>query len=199
MNMIHKVKISEVFSNPVNPRLIREGKFKKLVQSIKEFPEMLQLRPIVVNEEMGILGGNMRYKACQQLGHKEVYIIKAENLTESQMESFVIKDNVGFGEWDWDLLANQWDSVKLEEWGLDAWQNMDDIDTSDEFSLPDGDKKPFQQQTYTLADAQAVQIKNAITDVKKLEEYKYVETFGNENSNGNALYLIIMQWVEQRK
>tara|TARA_R110000751_G_scaffold50096_2_gene110987 strand:- start:2463 stop:3056 length:594 start_codon:yes stop_codon:yes gene_type:complete len=197
--MIHKVKISEVFSNPVNPRLIREGKFKKLVQSIKEFPEMLQLRPIVVNEEMGILGGNMRYKACQQLGHKEVYIIKAENLTESQMESFVIKDNVGFGEWDWDLLANQWDSVKLEEWGLDAWQNMDDIDTSDEFSLPDGDKKPFQQQTYTLADAQAVQIKNAITDVKKLEEYKYVETFGNENSNGNALYLIIMQWVEQRK
>ena len=197
--MIHKVKISEVFSNPVNPRLIKEDKFKKLVQSIKDFPEMLQLRPIVVNEEMAILGGNMRYKACQQLGHKEVYIIKAENLTESQMESFVIKDNVGFGEWDWDILANQWDSVKLEEWGLDAWQNMDDIDTSDEFSLPDGDKEPFQQQTYTLADEQAVQIKNAISDVKKLEEYKYVETFGNENTNGNALYLIIMQWVEQRK
>tara|TARA_R110000803_G_scaffold59512_1_gene118141 strand:+ start:1914 stop:2507 length:594 start_codon:yes stop_codon:yes gene_type:complete len=197
--MIQKVKISEVFSNPVNPRLIKEDKFKKLVQSIKDFPEMLQLRPIVVNEEMAILGGNMRYKACQQLGHKEVYIIKAENLTESQMESFVIKDNVGFGEWDWDILANQWDSVKLEEWGLDAWQNMDDIDTSDEFSLPDGDKEPFQQQTYTLADEQAVQIKNAISDVKKLEEYKYVETFGNENTNGNALYLIIMQWVEQRK
>ena len=197
--MIQKVKIGKVFSNPVNPRLIKEDKFKKLVQSVKDFPEMLQLRPIVVNEEMAILGGNMRYKACQQLGHKEVYIIKAENLTESQMESFVIKDNVGFGEWDWDILANQWDSVKLEEWGLDAWQNMDDIDTSDEFSLPDGDKEPFQQQTYTLADEQAVQIKNAISDVKKLEEYKYVETFGNENTNGNALYLIIMQWVEQRK
>ena len=197
--MIQKVKIGKVFSNPVNPRLIKEDKFKKLVQSIKDFPEMLQLRPIVVNEEMAILGGNMRYKACQQLGHKEVYIIKAENLTESQMESFVIKDNVGFGEWDWDILANQWDSVKLEDWGLDAWQNMDDIDTSDEFSLPDGDKEPFQQQTYTLADKQAVQIKNAISDVKKLEEYKYVETFGNENTNGNALYLIIMQWVEQRK
>ena len=122
MNMIQKVKISEVFSNPVNPRLIKEDKFKKLVQSIKDFPEMLQLRPIVVNEEMGILGGNMRYKACQQLGHKEVYIIKAENLTESQMESFVIKDNVGFGEWDWDILANEWDAVLLKDWGMDVWQ-----------------------------------------------------------------------------
>lgn len=120
--MIQKVKISEVFSNPVNPRLIKEDKFKKLVQSIKDFPEMLQLRPIVVNEEMGILGGNMRYKACQQLGHKEVYIIKAENLTESQMESFVIKDNVGFGEWDWDILANEWDAVLLKDWGMDVWQ-----------------------------------------------------------------------------
>tara|TARA_R110000822_G_scaffold167535_3_gene307686 strand:- start:298 stop:903 length:606 start_codon:yes stop_codon:yes gene_type:complete len=140
--MIHKVKITEVFSNPVNPRLIKEGKFKKLVQSIEDFPEMLQLRPIVVNEEMGILGGNMRYKACQQLGHKEVYIIKAENLTESQMESFVIKDNVGFGEWDWDILANQWDVKKLEEWGLDGFPfedveeltNPNNIDTENIFA-----------------------------------------------------------------
>ncbi len=95
--------------------------------------------------------------------------------------------------------SNEWKSTDLEEWGLDAWQNMDDIETSDDFSLPDGDKEPFQQQTYTLADAQAEQIKNAIADVKKTEEYKYIETFGNENSNGNALYLIISQWAEQRK
>jgi len=90
-------------------------------------------------------------------------------------------------------------SVELEDWGLDAWQNIDDIETSDEFSLPDGDKEPFQQMTFTLADEQADQIKNAIADIKLTEEYKYCETMGNENSNGNALYLIIMQWAEQRK
>jgi hypothetical protein len=197
--MVQKVKINKVFSNPVNPRTIKEAKFKKLVNSIKEFPEMLKLRPIVVNEEMGILGGNMRYKACQKLGHKEIYIIKAENLTEKQKESFVIKDNVGFGDWDWDVLANSWDTKELTDWGMDVWQSMEDLETSDEFSLPDGDKEPFQKQTFTLADTQVEQIKNAIADIKKTEEYKYVETFGNENGNGNALYLIIMQWVEQKK
>lgn len=197
--MIEKVAINKVFPNPTNPRTIKEAKFKKLVTSIKEFPEMLQLRPIVVNKEMAILGGNMRYRACKEAGLKEVYIIKANNLTDAQVEEFIVKDNVGFGEWDWDILANQWDSVKLEEWGVDNWQNIDDINTSDEFSLPDGDKEPFQQQTYTLADLQAEKIKNAIFDIKKTEEYNYVETFGNENSNGNALYLIISQWAEQRK
>ena len=93
--MIQKVKIGKVYANPVNPRTIKQDKFKKLVNSIKEFPEMLKLRPIVVNSEMGILGGNMRYKACQELGFKEVYIIKAENLSEEQKMQFVIKDNVG--------------------------------------------------------------------------------------------------------
>ena len=194
--MIQKVKITDIFSNPNNPRSIRKDKFNKLVKSIKEFPEMLQLRPIVVNSDMHILGGNMRFKACEELGLKEVYIIKAENLTDKQVQQFVIKDNVGFGEWDWDILANAWSSVDLEEWGVDAWQNMDDIETSDDFTLPDGDKEPFQQQTYTLADEQAMQIKNAIADIKKTDEYKYCETFGNENSNGNALYLIITQWKE---
>jgi hypothetical protein len=193
------VKITQVRPNENNPRFIKDYKFKKLVTSIKEFPEMLKLRPIVVNSDMVVLGGNMRLKACKEAGLKEVWILKAEELTEAQQREFIVKDNVGFGEWDWDLLANEWDSVQLEDWGMDAWKNIDDIETSDTFSLPDGDKEPFQQQTYTLADAQAEQIKNAIADVKKTEEYKYVETFGNENSNGNALYLIVMQWAEQRK
>ena len=99
--MIQKVKISKVFSNPINPRTIKKDKFQKLVKSIREFPEMLELRPIVVNSEMKIIGGNMRFKACQELGLKEVYIIKAENLTKEQIQQFIIKDNVGFGEWDW--------------------------------------------------------------------------------------------------
>ena len=118
--MIQKVKINEIFSNPVNPRTIEKNKFKKLCNSIKEFPEMLKLRPIVVNSDMSILGGNMRYKACQEIGLKEVYIIKAENFTDDQIQQFIIKDNVGFGEWDWDVLANTWDVEKLNDWGLEV-------------------------------------------------------------------------------
>ena len=193
------VSIKEVKNNEDNPRFIKDAKFKKLVKSIKEFPEMLKLRPIVVNSDMVVLGGNMRLKACKEAGLTEVWILKADELTKEQEREFIVKDNVGFGEWDWDLLANEWSSIQLDDWGMDAWQNLEDIDTSDDFSLPDGDKEPFQQQTYTLADAQAEQIKNAIADIKKTEEYKYVETFGNENSNGNSLYLIISQWAEQRK
>jgi len=135
--MIEKVSIKKIHPNPVNPRLIKENKFRKLVNSIKEFPEMLKLRPIIVNNEMGILGGNMRYKACVELGMKDVYIIKAENLNEKQMQQFVIKDNVGFGEWDWDILANGWDTKELKDWGIDVWQPEEEIDYSvlDEIDL----------------------------------------------------------------
>jgi len=196
------VKISEVKPNPNNPRIIKDDKFAKLVKSIKEFPEMLNLRPIVVNDDMIVLGGNMRLKACKEAGLKEVPIIKAKNLTEQQQKEFIIKDNVGFGEWDWDQLANEWEADDLAEWGLEV-PDFGGVELSKEFgenfSLKDGDKEPFQQMTFTLADKQAEQIKNAIADIKKTEEYKYCETLGNENSNGNALYLIIMQWAEQRK
>jgi hypothetical protein len=193
------VKISEVKSNPNNPRIIKDDKFQKLVKSIKEFPEMLNIRPIVVNADMVVLGGNMRLRACKEAGLKEVAIIKASDLTEDQQKQFIIKDNVGFGEWDWGMLANEWNSEDIESWGLDI-PGFDDVDDLGEnFSLPDGDKAPFQQMTFTLADEQAEQIKNAIEEIKHTEEYKYAETMGNENSNGNALYLIIMQWAEQRK
>jgi hypothetical protein len=195
-----RVPISQVIPNPTNPRIIKDDKFKKLTKSIQEFPEMLELRPIVVDSNMVVLGGNMRLKACIAAGLKEVPIIVADNLTEQQQAEFIIKDNVGFGEWDWDLLANQWDVEALTDWGLDVGGfdlNADQF--GDEFSLPDGDKSPFQQMTFTLADEQTEQIKNAIADIKATDDYKYCETFGNENSNGNALYLIIMQWAEQKK
>ena len=119
--MMQKVKITEVKTNPNNPRLIKDDKFKKLVKSIKEFPQMLELRPIVVNDDMVVLGGNMRLKACKEAGLKEVPIIKASDLTDEQQKEFIVKDNVGFGEWDWDILANEWDAVQLEEWGLDGF------------------------------------------------------------------------------
>jgi hypothetical protein len=194
-----KVKINDIHSNIRNPRIIKDSKFKKLVKSIKEFPEMLELRPIVVDENNLILGGNMRHKACVEAGLKEVHVKVAKGLTVEQKQEFIIKDNVGFGEWEWDVLGNEWNSVKLDEWGLDSWQNIDDIETSDEFNLPDGDKLPFQKLTFNLADEQVHQINNAINKIKLTEEYKYVETFGNDNTNGNALYLIISQWVEQNK
>ena len=124
--MKQQVKISKVKGNPNNPRIIKNDKFKKLVKSIKEFPEMLKLRPIVVDEDMIVLGGNMRLKASKDAGLKEVWIEIAEGLTEEQKKQFIVKDNVGFGEWEWDMLANEWDSVQLAEWGLDVWENQDD-------------------------------------------------------------------------
>ncbi len=134
-----KIKISKLKPNESNPRIIKEPKFRKLVQSIKDFPEMLDLRPIVVDEEMTILGGNMRYKACIQAGIKEVPIKIAEGLTDEQKKEFIVKDNVGFGEWDWDSLGNDWDNVKLGEWGMDVWQPEEAVDYSvlDDIDLGD--------------------------------------------------------------
>jgi hypothetical protein len=196
---VQRIKLSKIKPNPSNPRLIKDDKFNKLVQSLKDFPEMADIRPIVVNRDMIILGGNMRFKAMKEAGWKECPVVVAE-LTEEQEKEFIIKDNVGFGEWDFSMLANEWNAGKLGEWGVDLGGfDVADENMGDSFTLPDGDKAPFQQMTFTLADEQAEQIKNAIADIKQTEEYKYAETMGNENSNGNALYLIIMQWAEQRK
>lgn len=126
--MKQQVKISKVKGNPSNPRIIKNDKFKKLVKSIQEFPEMLKLRPIVVDEDFMVLGGNMRLKASKDAGLSEVWIDIAEGLTEEQKKEFIVKDNVGFGEWEWDILANEWDSVQLAEWGLDVWENLDDAE-----------------------------------------------------------------------
>ena len=112
--------ISDIKLNPNNPRIIKDDKFKKLVQSIKDFPEMLSIRPIVVNKDMVILWGNMRYKACKGAWIKEIPVIVADNLTEEQQREFLIKDNVSGWEWDWDMLANEWDTEELVEWWLDV-------------------------------------------------------------------------------
>jgi ParB-like chromosome segregation protein Spo0J len=121
-----KVAISKIKLNPNNPRLIKDDKFAKLVQSIKDFPEMLEIRPIVVNDDMIILGGNMRFKACKEAGLKEVSIIKASGLSAEKQREFLIKDNVSGGEWDWDMLANEWDELQLDKWGLDIPKQFDE-------------------------------------------------------------------------
>lgn len=135
------VKITQVRPNENNPRFIKDYKFKKLVTSIKEFPEMLKLRPIVVNSDMVVLGGNMRLKACKEAGLKEVWILKAEELTEAQQREFIVKDNVGFGEWDWDVLANEWNTQQLGDWGMEVWQGGEDVSNTNDYSNLDVDSK----------------------------------------------------------
>lgn len=133
------IKISQIKSNPNNPRLIKDDKFRKLVKSVQEFPEMLQIRPIVVNEDMIVLGGNMRLKACIEAGLKEVPIIKASELTPDQQRQFIIKDNISGGEWDWDMLANEWDAQELNDWGLDI-PDLKPIEAEaveDDYEIPD--------------------------------------------------------------
>jgi hypothetical protein len=134
---IKNVKISEIKTNPNNPRLIKDDKFHKLVNSIKGFPKMLEIRPIVVNSDMIVLGGNMRLKACKEAGLKEIPIIFADDLTEEQQREFIIKDNVGFGEWDWEMIANEWDAEQLGEWGLDVPDFYDYSDKNKEIDIAD--------------------------------------------------------------
>jgi ParB-like chromosome segregation protein Spo0J len=137
---IEIIKLSKLKRNPANPRILKDDKFAKLTQSIKDFPQMLEIRPIVVNDDMVVLGGNMRLKACKEAGLKEVPVIKVNDLTEEQQREFIIKDNVGFGEWDWDLLANDWEIELLKDWGLDIPIEDDDEekeidDLSDDIGL----------------------------------------------------------------
>ena len=127
------VHVKDIVPNKDNPRIIRDEKFTQLVKSINEFPEMLQLRPIVVDENMVILGGNMRFKALLEAGYTNVPIVKINTLTEQQKKEFIIKDNIGFGEWDWDILANEWDNELLGDWGLDIWQPSEAVNLDDFF------------------------------------------------------------------
>ena len=138
--MVKHVPIGKVKPNKGNPRFIRDEKFAKLVKSLREFPDMAQLRPLIVNAEMVVLGGNMRLKAMQELKWETVPVIVADNLTPEQEAEFVIKDNVGFGEWDWEMLANQWDADLLTDWGLDIPHFEPELELEaeeDDYEMPD--------------------------------------------------------------
>jgi DNA modification methylase len=134
---IEKVKIGKLVMNPNNPRTIKDDKFKKLVKSIKDFPEMLDVRPIVVDEDMIVLGGNMRLKACISAGLEEVSIIRFENLPEEKKKEFIVKDNVGYGEWDFELLLEDWTKEELIDWGMDMPKNGHQFDEEIKTKLAD--------------------------------------------------------------
>ena len=193
------IKISQVRPNKDNPRIIKDYKFKKLVQSIKEFPEMLKLRPIVVNKEMVVLGGNMRLKACIEAGLKEVWILKAEELTEAQQREFIVKDNVGFGEWDWDILANEWDANLLEDWGLDLPidEQIDKMEEDDEIELPQSVQlEPPKEYILIMAEPNSVDWE----ELKEMLQLKMVRRGGYKKGSAfDAVSLERVLWWDDFK
>lgn len=232
------VGIRDIKINKANPRTIRDAKFNKLVDSLLLFPEMLNVRPVVVSKDMTCLGGNMRARALIYIaGLEESDVIKrvksskgygkksekeqaelveywgkwhdnptipvviADSFTDGQAKEFVIKDNSDFGEWDWEMLANEWDEDDLEDWGVSLpkeWTvNPDEY--GEEFILKDGEKTPVQHMSFILSQEEAAFIKNAISEVKKTSSSSGMDFFGNKNSNGNALYTLVVQWDEQRR
>jgi hypothetical protein len=184
------VKITEIKKNPDNPRLIKDNKFEKLVQSIKDFPEMLNLRPIVVNNEMTVLGGNMRLAACKEAGLKNVPIIKADDLTEEQQKEFIIKDNVSFGEWDWDMLGNEWEGTELGDWGLDVWQPEEYVD----YSILDDEDVSDKLQDMTNGVKKAIQIE---FEAEHYEEAYQLVKFWRER--GAYIGGMIMEYLKSEK
>jgi ParB-like chromosome segregation protein Spo0J len=178
------VKISEVKPNPKNPRIIKDGKFQKLVKSIQEFPDMLNKRPLVVFTDVDnkyvVLGGNMRLKACKEIGLKEIPIIIADEWTEEQKNEFLIKDNVGFGEWNWDSLANEWDVEKLEEWGLDVpnFNNVDYSEKNEEIDIDSLDETMTIKLNFTETEYWTV--KQQLSEIAATPEQAIWKLLGNE-------------------
>ena len=190
---------------PANPRIIKNERFDKLVKSIQDLPEMTEARDLLVypyKDEYIVIGGNMRLRAYQQLGWKEVpCCILPEDMPVEKLREMVIQDNNPFGETDWNMIANEWDVEELKDWGVDLPADWDvsPNEFGDGFSLPDGEKKPFQQMTFTFSDMEVELIKSSLEAIKANYDFKLMDFGGNENSNGNALYLIVKQWDEQRK
>lgn len=186
------IKVSTLKKNPKNPRQIKGEKLELLKKSVGSFQKMMALRPMIVDENNVVLGGNMRLAAIRALGLKEIpdeWVKRADDLTEDEKAEFVIKDNNSFGEYDWDAIANEWDAFPLSDWGLDVPGMVEDL--GEDFSLPDGDRVPFQQMTFTVSDDQAEVIKAAMDKAKKAGPF----VSNNENSNGNALARIAESYV----
>ena len=157
------MNINEIKPNPNNPRIIKDDKFKKLVKSIQDFPQMLELRPIVIDENNIVLGGNMRLKACIEAGLKDVPVKQAKELTEEQKKEFIVKDNVGYGEWDWDDLANNWDVEQLTEWGLDI-PNFDIAEEQELKDLSDKLKSEFKIEIICKSEEEQEQTYNKLIE-----------------------------------
>jgi ParB-like chromosome segregation protein Spo0J len=165
-----KIKLSKIKPNPNNPRIIKDDKFKKLVQSLQEFPEMMEKRPLVcvtdVDGSIYPLGGNMRLKALQELKLKEIpstYVMMADEWTEERRREFVIKDNIGYGEWEWEQLANDWDTEQLQDWGLDI-PDFKQIEESEADDLSDKIKSEYRIEVICRDEAEQEQTYNKLIE-----------------------------------
>ena len=191
---IQSRNISEIKANPKNPRIIRDEKFAKLVQSIKDFPQMLQKRPLVcftdTDGKFVVLGGNMRLKAAKEAGMQTLPIILADDWTEEQKAEFLIKDNVGFGEWDWEQLANEWDSEKLDDWGLDVPDFAPPVD----YSILDDEDVASQLEDMTNGVKKAIQIE---FEAEHYEEAYTLVKFWREK--GGYVGGMIMEYLKAEK
>jgi hypothetical protein len=195
-----KINITKLKLNSNNPRIIKDYKFKQLVMSIKEFPEMLEKRPIVVDEDMVVLGGNMRLKACQEAGLKEIYVNIAKGWTEKQKQQFIIKDNIGYGEWDWDVLANEWNNDDLENWGLEI--NIDDeidkLEDEEDIELPQSVQlEPPKEYIIIMTEPNSVDWE----ELKELLKLKMVRRGGYKKGSGFDAVGIerVLYWNEFKK
>ena len=190
------IEINNLNPAKYNPRQITKKQFEDLKASIDKFG---LVDPIIINSDNTVVGGHQRLRIMREMGAELVPAVRV-NLSKEDEKELNIRLNKNSGEFDLDILANNFEIDELKDWGfkdIELGLNIDKLD--DTFTLDDGDKKPFQQITFTLADKQAELIRNKIKEIKETEEYNYIETFGNENSNGNALYLLISQWAEQKK
>lgn len=171
------IKLNSIKPNFNNPRVIKDGNFRKLQKSIQEFPQMMALRPIVIDDDSVILAGNMRYRALQDSGVKEVpddWIKRASDLTEEQKREFIIKDNVGFGEWDWDALGNEWDDLALVDWGLDVPEQLEkDEEKEQEIALT-----PY-SKSHVLISFSPEDINEVMRAISTIRSYYEIEQSAN--------------------
>ena len=190
---------------PTNPRQWTSTDIDKIAASLRETPELFEARPVLVIPHGGkyvILGGNLRYEGARKNKEKEVpAIIFPEDTPPEKLREIVVKDNGSFGAWDYDALANEWDDLPLTDWGVPAWktEGPSPDEFGEDFKLPDGDKSDFCTMSFQVATAQRDAIEAALAIIKKSEAYEYMETYGNENANGNALAQLVEQWEGARK
>ena len=182
--MMQKISPHKLVLNKNNPRFIKDDKFAQLVKSIKDFPEMLEKRPIVVDEQLVVLGGNMRLRACRDAGLKEIPYIIAEGWTDEQKVEFIIKDNVGYGSWQWDTLFNEWDVDLLQDWGLELPADIKNADLPDyseankEIDIDDLDGDMVIKLKYT--EAEYNQVKGQLSKIAQTPEQAVWKLLGNE-------------------
>lgn len=203
MEVIYR-KIADIHPLPDNPRTIGPDDLERLKESIRNNPDYLEAHPLVLSDRTGeliVIDGNQRLRACLEMGMEEVPTALLSGLTEEREKEIIIRANVLNGKWDEMILKDKWDVEELKDWGVDLPADWDvsPNEFGDGFSLPDGEKKPFQQMTFTFSDMEVELIKSSLETIKANYDFKLMDFGGNENSNGNALYLIVKQWDEQRK